>query len=320
MSRQGLLAAGLLLSFMLLGTACSTATRWGQPTPEQASNSPKVTRSDGQPPKSARGNPAFYEVFGKRYHVMPTSGGYTERGVASWYGNKFHGKPTSSGTPYDMHAMTAAHKTLPLPTRVRVTNLSNGRSVVVLVNDRGPFVDNRIIDMSYAAAHKLDMVRNGTAMVEVTAYPYDRPVAPAPQAPVLAETKPDGFSLPSPIATAEAAAPRAGRGAHGKSVPAGRRFRRSRKCRAPEGSPGGQWFAERRYSCRQGRRDGDVPGATRADWRCLRVRPTGQARNRTGCQKSNPDQRRGCGIFVAAAGRLGPSIQILKPFTEPECQ
>jgi rare lipoprotein A len=203
-----LLAAGLLLSFMLLGTACSTATRWGQPTPEQASNSPKVTRSDGQPPKSARGNPAFYEVFGKRYHVMPTSGGYTERGVASWYGNKFHGKPTSSGTPYDMHAMTAAHKTLPLPTRVRVTNLSNGRSVVVLVNDRGPFVDNRIIDMSYAAAHKLDMVRNGTAMVEVTAYPYDRPVAPAPQAPVLAETKPDGFSLPSPIATAEAAAPR----------------------------------------------------------------------------------------------------------------
>jgi rare lipoprotein A len=144
-------------------------------------------------------------VFGQRYYVMPTSNGYQERGVASWYGKKFHGKPTSSGEPYNMHAFTAAHKTLPLPTRVRVTNLRNGRSVFVLVNDRGPFVDNRIIDLSYAAASQLDIIRNGTELVEVTAMPFDRNDAPA----VMAANEPR-FSLPSPIATAEAAAPQPG--------------------------------------------------------------------------------------------------------------
>jgi rare lipoprotein A len=118
---------------------------------------------------SARGNMAFYEVFGRRYHTLPTSRGYQERGVASWYGAKFHGLPTSSGEPYDMHAMTAAHKSLPLPTWVEVRNLSNGRTIVVRVNDRGPFVDNRIIDLSYAAAREIDMVGAGTALVEVRA-------------------------------------------------------------------------------------------------------------------------------------------------------
>lgn len=118
-------------------------------------------------PRSERGNPPFYEVYGKRYRVMASGDGYRERGVASWYGEKFHGRSTSSGEPYDMYAMTAAHKTLPLPAYVRVTNLGNGKSVVVRVNDRGPFVDNRIIDMSYAAAVKLEMIGNGTAMVEV---------------------------------------------------------------------------------------------------------------------------------------------------------
>jgi len=87
--------------------------------------------------------------------------------VASWYGPTFHGKSTSSGEPYDMYAMTAAHKTLPLPCYARVTNLANGRSVIVRINDRGPFVDNRIIDLSYTAAAKLDIIRNGTAFVEV---------------------------------------------------------------------------------------------------------------------------------------------------------
>jgi rare lipoprotein A len=118
-------------------------------------------------PRSRNGNPPFYDVFGKRYFVLSSSVGYVERGVASWYGPGFHKVQTSSGEPYDMYGMTAAHKTLPLPAYVRVTNLQNGRSVVVRVNDRGPFVGNRIIDLSYSAASKLDMLRNGTAMVEV---------------------------------------------------------------------------------------------------------------------------------------------------------
>jgi rare lipoprotein A len=120
-------------------------------------------------PRSARGNPPFYEVYGRRYYVMNEARGYNERGVASWYGTKFHGRSTSSGEPYDMYAMTAAHKTLPLPTYVRVTHLGNGRSIVVRVNDRGPFVGERIIDLSYAAAVKLGMHVDGTALVEVKA-------------------------------------------------------------------------------------------------------------------------------------------------------
>jgi rare lipoprotein A len=118
-------------------------------------------------PRARNGNPPFYDVFGKRYYVLSSSVGYWERGVASWYGPGFHKVRTSTGEPYDMYGMTAAHKTLPLPAYVRVTNLQNGRSVVVRVNDRGPFVGNRIIDLSYAAAAKLDMLRNGTAMVDV---------------------------------------------------------------------------------------------------------------------------------------------------------
>jgi rare lipoprotein A len=118
-------------------------------------------------PRSVYGNPPFYDVFGKRYYVMASSVGYVERGVASWYGPGFHKERTSVGEPYDMYGMTAAHKTLPLPAYVRVTNLQNGRSCVVRVNDRGPFVGNRIIDLSYTAAAKLDMLRDGTAMVEV---------------------------------------------------------------------------------------------------------------------------------------------------------
>jgi rare lipoprotein A len=118
-------------------------------------------------PRAIYGNPPSYEVFGKRYYVMASSVGYVERGVASWYGPGFHKELTSVREPYDMYGMTAAHKTLPLPAYVRVTNLQNGRSCVVRVNDRGPFVGNRIIDLSYTAAAKLDMLRDGTAMVEV---------------------------------------------------------------------------------------------------------------------------------------------------------
>ena len=120
-------------------------------------------------PRSKYGNPPSYVVFGKRYYVLDSSNGFVERGIASWYGTKFHGRRTSSGETYNMYAMTAAHKTLPLPTYVEVTNLENGKRVVLKVNDRGPFHDNRVIDLSYTAATKLDVVRKGTALVEVRA-------------------------------------------------------------------------------------------------------------------------------------------------------
>lgn len=131
-------------------------------------------------PKGRYGNGPVYEVFGKRYTVMDSSAGYKQRGVASWYGKKFHGELTSSRETYDMHAMTAAHKTLPLPTYVRVRNLRNNKTVIVRVNDRGPFVDNRIIDLSYSAALKLDMVQAGTSLVEVTAISFDKPEGDRP--------------------------------------------------------------------------------------------------------------------------------------------
>src|SRR6185312_5834493 len=128
-------------------------------------------------PRAARGNPPFYKVDGKRYYVLGTAEGYVETGVASWYGPNFDGQRTSDGDRYDMYAMTAAHKTLPLPCYVRVTNLSNGRSIIVKINDRGPFVSNRIIDLSYVAAAKLDMLKTGTALVEVrTISPESPPV------------------------------------------------------------------------------------------------------------------------------------------------
>ncbi len=123
-----------------------------------------VPRSE---PLSDSGNPESYVVFGQRYFVDFDATEFSQKGVASWYGTKFHGRKTSSGEKYDMYKMTAAHKTLPLPSYVRVTNLRNDKQVIVKVNDRGPFVDGRIIDLSYAAAQKLDIVSNGTAEVEI---------------------------------------------------------------------------------------------------------------------------------------------------------
>ncbi len=130
--------------------------------------------------RSKYGNGPEYEVFGKKYKVMNNSAGYRERGVASWYGKKFHGNLTSNRETYDMYQMTAAHKTLPLPTYVRVRNLRNNKTVVVRVNDRGPFIHNRIIDLSYAAALKLDIVRDGTGIVEITSISFDAPQGDAP--------------------------------------------------------------------------------------------------------------------------------------------
>lgn len=165
----------LLLAAAVLLAACSTPH---PKTSESHTVPPDVLRTTSDilaipepspiaEPRSKLGNPAFYEVFGKRYFVLASAAGYAERGVASWYGPGFHKERTATGDPYDMYAMTAAHKTLPLPCYARVTNLSNGRSVIVRINDRGPFKDDRIIDLSYTAATKLDMVKAGTALVEV---------------------------------------------------------------------------------------------------------------------------------------------------------
>lgn len=117
--------------------------------------------------KSKGGNPSSYEVFGKTYHVLSSSEGFVQKGIASWYGTKFHGNKTSNGETYDMYAMTAAHKTLPLPSYLEVTNLTTGKKIVVRVNDRGPFHAGRIVDLSYAAAAKLGTLKTGTSVVEI---------------------------------------------------------------------------------------------------------------------------------------------------------
>jgi len=113
------------------------------------------------------GNKNPYTVFGKTYYLLPTSEGYQQEGIASWYGTKFQGRPTANGEPYNLYGMTAAHRTLPIPSYVRVTNLVNNRTAVVRVNDRGPFHDDRIIDLSYAAALKLGYADKGTTPVLV---------------------------------------------------------------------------------------------------------------------------------------------------------
>jgi len=114
-----------------------------------------------------RGNPSSYTVLGKTYHVLGSAAGYAATGNASWYGRKFHGRLTSSGEPFDMYELTAAHRSLPIPTYARVTNLDNGKATVVRINDRGPFHSHRIIDLSYAAAVKLGFAARGTARVRV---------------------------------------------------------------------------------------------------------------------------------------------------------
>ncbi|MGK0168493.1 MAG: rare lipoprotein A, partial [Gammaproteobacteria bacterium] len=122
---------------------------------------------------SKYGNPASYVVLGKRYSTLASSDGFVQRGIASWYGSKFHGRRTSSGETYDMYAMSAAHKALPLPTYARVTHLGTGASIIVKINDRGPFHDNRVLDLSYAAALRLGIVRAGTGPVEIRAITPD---------------------------------------------------------------------------------------------------------------------------------------------------
>ena len=163
--------------FILISTialqACTSSSRYkinndhGPSDPIDVSGIENATPK--AEPRSRYGNPKNYKVLGKWYSVRESSAGYKEKGLASWYGNKFHGHRTSSGETYNMYAMTAAHKSLPLPTYVRVTHLQNSRSVIVKVNDRGPFHEGRIIDLSYSAAKKLGITATGTAAVEVEA-------------------------------------------------------------------------------------------------------------------------------------------------------
>ena len=167
------LACGALLSSML-AMGCASGVQAAETRASAAKTPPRTQISDG--------SPQSYKVFGKRYTVRASSAGYRERGTASWYGHPFDGRPTSSGEMYDMMELTAAHQTLPIPTWVEVTNLKNGKKVVVKVNDRGPFVGKRLIDLSYGAANALDMVREGTARVEVRALPGPpAEKAPAPR-------------------------------------------------------------------------------------------------------------------------------------------
>lgn len=140
-------------------------------------------------PPAPHGNPPFYDVNGRRYYVLASAAGYHEIGVASWYGAHSQGKHTADGDRYDMYAMTAANKVLPLPTYVRVTDLSNGRSVIVKVDDRGPFVAHRLIDLSYLAAAKLGMLGTGTALVDVEA------ITPGSPATVASAMQPVGALL-----------------------------------------------------------------------------------------------------------------------------
>lgn len=189
--------------------------------PAQQRHAPPTNNADGPPdpddipegladlpdpvpqaePKSRSGNSKKYQVFGKTYHVLNSSEGFRETGLASWYGKKFHGRKTASGDKYDMFQLTAAHKHLPLPTFVRVTNLANGRTVVVRVNDRGPFHPGRIIDLSYAAAAKLHLVGK-IGMVEVEAISPGRKLPPPPKLKVRLQTD-ESAEEPEPIRTTQ---------------------------------------------------------------------------------------------------------------------
>ncbi len=212
------LPAIMLLAIMSLTlTACSSSaprsggSHGGGHAPSRLSTPAPAHEQDGYPdaddvpddlaavpepvpreePKSKYGNPETYTVLGETYRVRPSAENFVERGVASWYGTKFHGRRTSSGEAYDMYKYTAAHKTLPLPSYVQVTNLSNGQSTVVRVNDRGPFKAGRIIDLSYVAAHKLGLHNTGTAPVEI------RVLTPGERQAELASTPAPGRATPS---------------------------------------------------------------------------------------------------------------------------
>ncbi len=193
----------ILFLLLMLVTGCGTLQQPGgyyeDDGPETSPPADIANIPDAVPkiePRSASGNKP-YAVYGVTYTPLSETSGYRERGIASWYGKKFHGRRTSSGEPYDMYTMTAAHKTLPLPSYVRVRNMQNNRTVVVRVNDRGPFLHNRLIDLSYAAAAKLGILGTGTGVVEVEA------VGPGETPAQTAEVKIYPLQVIPPAAAAE---------------------------------------------------------------------------------------------------------------------
>src|SRR3989304_9595070 len=193
----------LLIPLLMLLSACGALTRSGgyyeddgpaaSPPADVANIPDAVPKAD---PRSTSGNNP-YSVYGTTYTPLSETSGYRERGIASWHGKKFHGRRTSSGEAYDMYAMTAAHKTLPLPSYVHVRNLQNNRAVVVRVNDRGPFPHNRLSDLSYAAAARLGILGTGTGVVEVEA------VSPEEPGTQVAQVKTYPLQVISPAAAAE---------------------------------------------------------------------------------------------------------------------
>jgi len=163
----------IILYFGLLTACTSQESRYQQKQDGMPVNLKDISHVKNAIPqyqaKSQYGNPKSYTVRGKTYYVLKSAHDFKQQGIASWYGNKFHGHKTSNGEIYDMYQMTAAHKTLPLPTYVEVTNLKNNKKIIVRVNDRGPFYTGRIIDLSYVAAKKLGITKSGTGQVKITA-------------------------------------------------------------------------------------------------------------------------------------------------------
>ncbi len=186
----------------------SPSSRDGAPSASSYPSKQPARLPSGKGGYVKTGNP--YQIAGRWYYPLSSADGYNETGTASWYGTKFHGKKTANGERYDMHAMSAAHKTLPMPTMVRVTNLNNGRSVVVRVNDRGPFVKNRIIDLSYAAARALGYDSEGTAPVRVETLGSNRLIAASQNPP---RSVPAPLKLPKPPAQPAVASQTVQRGA-----------------------------------------------------------------------------------------------------------
>ena len=178
MKTSNLLPIIASISILTLSACSSSGGRYHLKKDRAPINPPDLSKIENAQPKyepySRQGNKP-YKVFNQKYHVLQTAKDYIEEGKASYYGAKFHGYHTSNGEVYDMYSMSAAHKTLPIPSFAKVTNLANGKSVIVRVNDRGPFHSNRIIDLSYAAAYKLDMLKHGVADVRVEAIHFDSP-------------------------------------------------------------------------------------------------------------------------------------------------
>ncbi len=168
----------MAISIITLTACSSSGGRYHLKDDRAPVNPPDLSKIKNAKPKyepySKQGNKP-YEVFNKKYQVLPSTKDYIEVGKASYYGAKFHGYHTSNGEVYDMYTMSAAHKSLPIPSYAKVTNLANNKVVIVRVNDRGPFHSNRIIDLSYAAAYKLDMLKHGVANVRVESIHFDSP-------------------------------------------------------------------------------------------------------------------------------------------------